>query len=106
MAYTVTWVLTRPNEDTELPTISGISAANKSESDTLMADNSVSKTYQIDGLVTRVIYEFADKAAHDALDFSSTTDHSTVRTNYKQTLIDRGITCVITDSDGVEIANY
>lgn len=106
MAYTVTWVLTRPNEDTELPTISGISAANKSESDTLMADNSVAKTYQIDGLVTRVIYEFADKAAHDALDFSSTTDHSTVRTNYKQTLIDRGITCVITDSDGVEIANY
>jgi len=106
MAYTVTWVLTRPDEDTELPTISGISAANKSESDTLMADNSVSKTYQIDGLVTRVVYEFADKAAHDALDFSGTTDHSTVRANYKQALIDRGITCVITDSDGVEIANY
>lgn len=106
MAYTVTWVMTRPDEDTALPTITSISAANKDESDTLMAEAGVSKTYEVEGLVTKVIYTFADKAAHDALDFSGTTDHNTVRSNYKQTLIDRGITCVITDSDGVEIANY
>ena len=106
MTYSVTWVLTRPNEDVEIPTISSISAANKTESDALMADNGVGKGYEVDGLVTRIIYQFDDKAARDALDFSGTTDHSLVRTTYKQQLIDRGITCVITDSDGVEIANF
>lgn len=106
MTYSVTWVLTRPNEDVEIPTISSISSANKNESDTLMADNGVGKGYEVDGLVTRIIYQFDDKAAHDALDFSGTTDHNLVRTTYKQQLIDRGITCVITDSDGVEIANF
>ena len=106
MAYTVTWVMTRPDEDTALPTINNISADNKTESDNLMAGAGVSKTYEVEGLVTKVIYTFEDKAAHDALDFSGTTDHSTVRTTYKQQLIDRGITCVITDSDGVEVANF
>lgn len=106
MSYSVTWVLTRPNESVELPTINSISAANKTESDTLMANNGVTKTYEIDGLVTRIIYSFDNKAAHDALDFSGTTDHTLVRTTYRQQLIDRGITCVITDSDGVEVANF
>lgn len=106
MSYSVTWVLTRPNESVELPTINSISAANKTESDTLMANNGVTKTYEIDGLVTRIIYTFDNKAAHDALDFSGTTDHTLVRTTYRQQLIDRGITCVITDSDGVEVANF
>lgn len=106
MAYTVTWVLTRPDADTVLPTIASISPDNKSESDAILDAAGVTKTYEVDGLVTRVVYTFEDKAQHDALDFSGTTDHASMRATYKQQLIDRNISLNITDSDGATIADY
>tara|TARA_B100000530_G_scaffold307977_1_gene232897 strand:+ start:235 stop:555 length:321 start_codon:yes stop_codon:yes gene_type:complete len=106
MAYTVTWTLTRPDEGTALPTIASISAANKSESDTALSDAGATKGYEVDGLVTKVVYVFPDKATHDALDFSGVTDESTVRATYKQALIDANITCTIVDSEGTTIADF
>ena len=51
-------------------------------------------------------FEFADKAAYEALDFMSLTDEESVRSQYKAALIAANITCVVVDSDGVEIANF
>ena len=54
MAYTVTWVLTRPNAETALPVISDYSATNKDASDAIYASSGVTKSYSIDGLATTV----------------------------------------------------
>jgi len=106
MAYTITWTLTRPDEATALPTVASISETNKTEHDTFETEQPVTKSYAIDGLVTTLTYEFPDKATYESLDFMSLTDEDTVRSQYKQALIDNSITCVVVDSDGVEIANF
>ncbi len=106
MAYTITWTMTRPDAETALPTVASFSSANKSEHDTYEADNSVVKGYSTDGLVTTINFEFTDKAAYEALDFMSLTDEESVRSQYKAALIAANITCVVVDSDGVEIANF
>lgn len=108
MAYTVTWTLTRPNDGVAIPTIESFSADNKSANDTIFAENGVTKTYEIDELVTRVIFTAADKATYDnAKTLSdSATNESTVRADYKAALISAGITCTIIDSEGTTIASF
>ncbi len=106
MAYTVTWTLTRPDEGTALPKIDDISENNKAESATVLADAGATKGFEVDGLETKIVYVFPDKATHDALDFSGVSDESTVRSQYKQALIDANITCKIEDSEGTTIADF
>lgn len=107
MAYTVTMTLTRPDEGTALPTVASISEANKAESATALADAGATKGFETDGLVTRIVYVFPDKDTHDSLDILGTiTDESTVRTAYKQALIDANITCKIEDDLGTTIAEF
>jgi len=108
MAYTVTWTLTRPNEGTAIPTISSFDSDNKAANDTIFFDNGVTKTYDVDGLVTRVIFTAADKATYDTAKAASdaVTGETALRASYKQALIDASITCVVVDSDGTELANF
>tara|TARA_B100001996_G_C18617463_1_gene576343 strand:- start:529 stop:855 length:327 start_codon:yes stop_codon:yes gene_type:complete len=108
MAYNVTWVLTRPNAETALPTIESISSANKAASDTALSDAGITKGYTVEGLVTKVIFTAPDKATYDSTQSTvdSLVDESTVRSTYKSQLQAAGITCVITDSEGTELANF
>ena len=108
MAYTVTWTLTRPNEGVAIPTIESFSADNKSANDTIFSENGVTKTYEIDELVTKVIFTAADKATYDNAKTLSdnATNESTVRADYKAALISAGITCTIIDSEGTTIASF
>lgn len=107
MAYTVTMTLTRPDEGTALPSVASISEANKSESATALSNAGATKGFETDGLVTRIVYVFPDKATHDSLDFLGTvTDESTVRSGYKQALLDANITCKIEDDLGTVIADF
>ena len=108
MAYTVTMTFTRPDESTELPTLQAINSSHKTSADTVMSENGVAKTYDIDGLVTRVIYTAADKATYDnakslADDLS---DESTVRTTYKSQCEAANITCSVVDSEGTTITSF
>jgi len=108
MAYNVTWTLTRPNAETALPTVESISADNKSETDAALTAAGITKGYEVDGLVTKVVYVAPDKATYESVQTNSDsfTDESTVRTSYKSALQAAGITCVISDSEGNEIANF
>ena len=108
MAYTVTWTLTRPNDGVAIPTIESFSADNKSANDTIFAENGVTKTYEIDELVTRVVFTAEDKATYDSAKALSdnATNESTVRADYKAALIAANITCTIIDSEGTTIASF
>tara|TARA_B100001109_G_scaffold240307_1_gene223501 strand:- start:3672 stop:4001 length:330 start_codon:yes stop_codon:yes gene_type:complete len=109
MAYTVTWTLTRPDEETTIPTIDSVSGTNKSASEAILASHGVSKTYQVDGLTTRVIYEATDKATYDAaraeID-SSVSDEATVKSQLKTQMESAGITVTVDDSEGTNITSF
>lgn len=109
MAYTVTWTLTRPDESTTIPTIDSVSGTNKAASEAILASHGVSKTYQVDGLTTRVIYEAADKATYDTAKAevdSSVSDEATVKEQLKTQMEAAGITVSVDDSDGTNIASF
>ena len=108
MAYNVTWTLTRPNAETALPTIESFSAANKAASDAALTAAGITKGYEVDGLVTKVVYVAPDKATYESAQSTvdGLTDESTVRSSYKSALQAANITCVIADSEGNEIANF
>jgi hypothetical protein len=107
MAYTVTMTLTRPDEGTALPSVASISEANKSESATALSNAGATKGFEVDGLVTKIVYVFPDKDTHDSLDFLGTVaDESNVRSGYKQALLDANITCKIEDDLGTVIADF
>lgn len=108
MAYTVTMTFTRPDEGTDLPTLQAINSSNKTSSDTVMSENGVAKTYDIDGLVTKVIYTAADKATYDSAKAlaDDVTDEATVRATYKTQCEAANITCAIVDSDGTTITSF
>ena len=108
MAYSVTFTFTRPDEDTALPTLESINSTNKSASDTVFADNGITKTYEIDGLETKVIYTAEDKATYDSARAlaDDVADETTVRTSYKDACIAANITCSIVDSDGTTIGTF
>ena len=108
MAYSVTMTFTRPDGDTALPTLESINSTNKSASDTVFAENGVTKTYDIDGLVTKVIYTAEDKATYDSAKalVDDVTDETSVRTSYKNACVAANITCSIDDSDGNNISSF
>lgn len=108
MAYTVTMTFTRPDEGTALPTMETINSSAKASSATLMADNGVAKTFEVDGLVTKVIYTAADKSTYDTAKalVDDVTDESTARATYKTQCEAANISCTMVDSDGVSIANF
>jgi hypothetical protein len=108
MAYTVTMTFTRPDEDTDLPTLQAINSTNKTSSDTVMADNGVAKTYDIDGLVTKVIYTAANKSTYVSAKAlaDDVADEATVRATYKTQCESANITCTIVDSDGTTISSF
>lgn len=108
MAYTITMTFTRPDADTAMPTMAAINSTAKTESETLMSDNGITKSFEVDGLVTKVIYTAADKSTLEsgkAL-IDDVTDESSARTTYKSQCEAANITCTIVDSDGVSIANF
>ena len=99
---------TRPDEDTAMPTMAAINSTAKTESETLMSDNGITKSFEVDGLVTKVIYTAADNSTLEsgkAL-IDDVTDESSARTTYKNQCEAANITCTIVDSDGVSIANF
>ena len=102
MSYQVTWTLTRPDAETALPTIESFSASNKAASDAALSEAGITKGYTIDGLVTQVIFTADDKSTYDSAKstIDGLTDESTVRSQYKQALIDANITCKISVSSG------
>ena len=108
MAYTVTWTLTRPDESTTIPTIDSVSGTNKAASDNILASHGVSKTYQVDGLTTRVIYEAADKATYDTdkAEVDAISDEATVKSQLKTQMEAAGIALSVVDSDGTNIASF
>ena len=108
MAYTVTWVLTRPNAETALPVISDYSATNKDASDAIYASSGVTKSYSIDGLATTVTYEAADKATYDSAKtrIDAISDEASVKASLKTAMQSAGCTVVVTDSEGTELANF
>ena len=69
----------------------------------------MSKTYQVDGLTTRVIYEAADKATYDtakAQEDSSVSDEAKFKEQQKTQMEAAGITVSVDDSDGTNIASF
>lgn len=108
MAYTVTMTFTRPDEGTDLPTLQAINSSNAAASDTIMTDNGVAKTYNVDGLVTKVIYTAADKSTYDSAKAlaDDVADEATVRATYKTQCESANITCEIKDSDGTTISSF
>ena len=113
MAYSKTYTFTRPDEDTAMPTLEATNSSAKQASADKMAELNMVKTYEIEGLVTKVIYTSEDKATHLAseqtlADTAGTTAHAGtgVGAAYKQACIDAGITCVVSDSDGVQIDSW
>jgi hypothetical protein len=108
MAYTITMTFTRPNEETALPLLEDVNSSAKASSDSLMFDNGITKTFEIDGLVTRVIYTAEDKSTLEtgkAL-IDDITGESSARATYKAQCEAANITCTVVDSDGVSIANF
>jgi hypothetical protein len=108
MAYTVTMTFTRPDEGTAMPTMETINSSAKASSATLMADNGITKTFEVDGLVTKVIYTAEDKSTLEsgkAL-IDDITGETTARSTYKTQCEAANITCTVVDSDGVSIANF
>ena len=108
MAYTVTMTFTRPDEDTAMPTMAAINSTAKTSSETIMEDNGVTKSYVVDGLVTKVIYTAADKSTYDSAKtlVDDVTDETTARSTYKTQCEAANISCTMVDSDGVSIANF
>ena len=106
MAYSKTYTFTRPDEDTAMPTLEATNSSAKQASADKMAELNMVKTYEIDGLVTRVIYTSDDKETHLASEQTLANTGTGVGAAYKQACIDAGITCVITDSDGVQIDSW
>lgn len=111
MAYSVTCTFTRPDEDTAMPTMAAINSSAQTVTHNALPGAGITKTYEVDGLVTRVIYTAEDKATYTAgrttiENTSGSTMQGTVPADYKQACIDAGITCVITDSDGVTINSW
>ncbi len=115
MAYTVTMEFTRPNEETAMVTMASVSGGEDANNTTkpMLEGVGLTKTFEVDGLVTKVIYTAADKdtwqAAKDNLVAATgtTVNPATgVPTAYKAACQAAGITCHIYDSDGVTINNW
>ena len=67
MAYTVTMEFTRPNEETAMVTMASMSGGEAANTTTqaMLESVGLTKTFEVDGLVVKVIYTAADKAAYE-----------------------------------------
>ena len=115
MAYTVTMEFTRPNEETAMVTMASMSGGEAANTTTqaMLESVGLTKTFEVDGLVVKVIYTAAEKAAYETARDSIIAENGTtvnpstgIPTAYKQACQDAGITCHIYDSDGVTINNW
>ena len=105
MAYTKTLTWTRPNTGVELPKVSDSYPAVDTARRTVWADAGIVKTYtwDEDELVLQIQVEADNKAAVDSVvtDLNLITDYTTANDGVVAECIARGITGVLSDSEGL-----
>lgn len=104
MAYTRTLTHTRPNTGVELPKVSDAYSDVDTIRRTKWADAGLVKTYtwDADELVLEIAIEADNKAAVDAVvtEMNTITDYTASKDYVIAESIARGITIMLTDSDG------